>query len=155
MTEFVTGRSTTVDQLLWLLNGRQPVDLKRISFAVITGIYTPYQDEPTEWPFQRGEVIPVSCAPAHWDGSTYVEDGPEREISGQGRNFGPWDMHRVVFSTRDVQEAIEVAQFAADGKDGVYEHFDGHWRMRSDQDEAYREWCSNLEALRIADHSWE
>lgn len=155
MTDFVTGRDTTAEQLLWLLNDRQPVALDRTRFAVITGTYTPQGNEPAEWPFQRGEIIPVAYTPAHWEGDTYVRDGEDQEVFGLRRSFAPWDMFHARYITSDVLNAVEVATLAAEGQDGFYEHVYGHWRLYSDQVEAEREWCSTLEPLRIGDYPRE
>lgn len=152
MTQYVTGRDTRVEELLWFLNGRRPVAIDRIKFAVITGTYTPQPQEAQDWPFRRGEIIPCLSGP-FWDGKKWADE--EVELFGQGRDFKAWDMFHAYYSTMDIDEAIEVGALAEAGRDGFYEHFDGHWRMRSDQDRAYREWCSTLEPLRIGDHSWE
>lgn len=145
MTDFVTGRDTTAEQLLWLLNDRQPVALDRTRFAVITGTYTPQGDEPADWPFRRGEIIPVVYA-VSWGFDS------AQEVFGQRRTFEPWDMSRAVYITSDVLDAVEVAELAANGADGFYEHPYGNWRLHSDQDEAERIWCSTLEPLRIGDY---
>lgn len=152
MTDFVTGRDSKAEQLLWLLNDRQPVALDRTCFAVITGTYTPQGTEPGKWPFQRGEIIPVASTPARWEGNTYVPDGEYQEVFGQRRSFAPWDMFHARYITSDVLDAGEVAELAAKGLDGFYEHAYGHWRLYSDQVEAEREWCSTLEPLRIGDY---
>lgn len=155
MTDFVTGRDTTAEQLLWLLNNRQPVPLDRTRFAVITGTYTPQADEPADWPFQRGEIIPVAYTPARWDGDTYIERGDDQEVFGQRRSFEPWDMFHAVYITSDVLDAVEVAELAVKGLDGFYEHAYGNWRLASDQVKAERVWCSTLEPLRIGDYPRE
>jgi hypothetical protein len=155
VTDFVTGRETMAEELLWLLNDRQPIALDRTRFAVITGTYTPRPTEPSEWPFRRGEVIPIVRIPGHWDAERYVHTDYDQELFGQRRSFGPWDMFRAVYTTSDVLNAVEVAELAANNLDGFYERLDGHWRLYSDQVEAEREWCSTLEPLRIGDYSWE
>lgn len=155
MTDFVTGRDTLAEQLLWLLNGQQPLPLDRIKFAVITGTYTPRPSEPQDWPFQRGEIIPIEDVPGHWDPDANRHTDYDRELFGQRRSLEPWEMYRVTYTTSDVLDAVEVAELATAGRDGFYEQFDGHWRLYSDQVEAEREWCSTLEPLRIGDWAWE
>ncbi len=152
MFDYVTGRDTKAEELLWLLNGQQTVPLNEISFVVITGTYTPRPSEPQEWPFERGEIIPVQSVAAVWEGGRRVRDEYEVEVFGKGRSFEPWDMFHARYDTHDILEAVEVARFAANGEDGFYERFHGHWRLRSDQVEAEQEWCSNLEPLRIGDY---
>jgi hypothetical protein len=151
VTQYVTGRDTRVEELLWLLNGQRPVAVDRIAFAVITGIYTPQPEESQDWPFRRGEIIPVLDGPV-WNGHAW--DDIETELLGKERDLKAWDMFHVRYSTTDVDDAIEVAALVEAGRDGFYEHFEGHWRRESDQDQAYRRWCSTLEPLRIGDYSW-
>jgi hypothetical protein len=144
MTDYVTGRDTKAEELLWLLNGQQTVPLKEITFVVITGTWTPGSTEPPAWPFRRGEIIPVVSTPAGYD----------VEVFGARRSFQPWDMLNVVKQACDVDDAAEIAKLATDGPDGFYECPYGEWRLFSDQDEGRHRWAGACdEYLRIGDAS--
>ncbi len=154
MTDFVTGRDTKAEELLWLLNGQQTVPLNEISFVVITGTWTPGPSEPPEWPFRRGEIIPVVHMPDVYEGGKYVHGGYSQEVFGARRSFELWDVHRVAKQARDVDEAVEIAKLAEAGPDGFYEDPYGEWRLFSDQDEGRHRWAGDCTAyLRIGDAS--
>lgn len=154
MIEFVSGRDTKAEELLWLLNGQQAVPLQEIGFAVIVGLWTPSPSEPPEWPFRRGEIIPVVTTPEVYEARQWVSGGHDQEVFGDRRSFGPWEMHHVVHHASDVVEAAEVARLAEAGKDGFYEAPYGEWRLFSDQYEGRQRWASDCTAyLRIGDAS--
>jgi hypothetical protein len=151
---YVTGRDTKAEELLWLLNGQQTVPLDRISFVVITGTWTPGPNEPPEWPFRRGEIIPVVSTPAVYEGRDWVSGGHDVEVFGARRSFQPWDMLNVVKQACDVDDAVEIAKLATDGENGFYECPYGEWRLFSDQDEGRDRWAGACdEYLRIGDAS--
>jgi hypothetical protein len=130
VTEYVTGRDTKAEQLLWLLNGQQTVPLNEIEFVVITGTWTPSPTEPPEWPFRRGEIIPVVYTPDVYKGRDCVKQA------------------------HDVDDATEIAKLATDGPDGFYERPYGEWRLFSDQAEGRHRWAGACdEYLRIGDAS--
>jgi hypothetical protein len=154
VTEYVTGRDTKAEQLLWLLNGRQSVALNEITFVVITGTWTPSPTEPPEWPFRRGEIIPVVYTPDVYEGRDWVSGGYQQEVFGACRSFQPWAMLNVVKEAYNVDDAAEIAQLATDGPDGFYECPYGEWRLFSDQDVGRRRWAGACdEYLRIGDAS--
>ncbi len=152
MSDYVTGRDTKAEELLWLLNRQQTVPLNEISFVVITGTYTPRPSEPQEWPFRRGEIIPVVSTPDVYEGRDW--GGYDVEVFGARRSFQPWDMLNVVKQAYNVDDAVEIATLAKDGPDGFYECPYGEWRLFSDQDEGRHRWAGACdEYLRIGDAS--
>lgn len=152
MTSFVTGRDAKAEELLYLLNNQQPVPLSDIEFLVIVGTYTPSQNEPQDWPFARGEIIAATLEPDVWDGKTMVHCGQWREVFGQKRYLGTWDMSNVCQQAESMDDALEIAALAKAGKDGYYEHAFGGWRLITDQAAGRRMWAGAADSyMRIGD----
>lgn len=154
MIEYVTGRDTKAEQLLWLLNGQQTVPLDEISLIVIVGTWAPSPTEPQDWPFRRGEIIPVAYEDDVREGRALLKLGRAQEVFGQRRSFEPWDMDMVMQQADNMAEAVKFAELAKARKDGYYERGPYGWQPFADQRAGRSHWAGAADSyVRIGDAS--
>jgi hypothetical protein len=121
----------TAEQILYILNDREHIDLEALTFCVITagsryGVRgNKLQDgEPASYyPFYPGELL-------------VLLDPWGREPFGQGRD--PSNFSVGTFETKDYDVAVALAELIQDVKPqpGLYEWSDGLWVRAEDQDAA-------------------
>jgi hypothetical protein len=133
--QYVTGRDSAAEQLLYVLNGQQTVPLQDIDFILITGIYIPGPDEPQDWPFTPGEIIPVVDTGRDADHSF-------DEFLGKGRSDKPWpEMRTVIEQGHDLETLIELADKVKRGETGYYEQGPHGWQPFANQREGRSRWA--------------
>lgn len=137
MDDLVSRQGTTAEEVLFALNGLRTVPLDHITYAVITGTYTPHPAEAQGWPFTRGEILPVVSD----------REGTE-EFLGRGRPnpLGWEDSSFCVRFEQDLRGALAVAElvrsdrprgyytWTADGLSYAADQEAAHWRWAGDPD---------------------
>lgn len=143
-----SSNTMTAEEALFIAAGCRTVDLDSLHIWVIVGEYRPDPDDGCEpafdgrdWPFELGEVLLVE---SHRDvsGRGYTEFG------GKGRDISYWHDRALdcVSWRSDLGKAWALSQQVKAGAPaGIYEWMDGRWQRPSDQDYAYRQWCSDPE----------
>jgi len=118
----------TAEQILYVLNDCEPIDLEALEFCVITGgsrrdVY--------------GRRLPDD-APADYRGFEYGEllilNESGREPFGDHRNPSKWSV--TTFETKDYDAALALSELIKSGlakQDGLYEWSDGLWVRPDDQ----------------------
>lgn len=125
--------STTAEQVLYVLNDCEPLDLEALDFCVVTagsrydlrGNKLPTGEEPNFWPFERGELLVLG------------ESGRER--FGEHRKPSKWSVG--TFETKDYDSALALSELITSDPElqaGLYEWSDGLW-VRPDGQDAVRE----------------
>lgn len=146
MRDLVTREGTTAEEILYVLNGLNTVPLHRITFAVITGTYTPspYSSERQIWPFSPGEIIPIT---SDLDGA--------KEFLGQGRpDPQEWeDSGFCVHHVDNLAGALAVAELVrSDRPRGYYAWTGDGPSFAADQDAAHWQWAGDPEGwIRVGD----
>ncbi len=146
MDDLVSRRGTTAEEVLYILNGLNIVPLDRISFAVITGTYTPHRSEPQDWPFAPGEIVPVIS-----------DRNGTKEFLGRGRP-DPLDWDDSSFCTHreeDLAGALGLAELVhSDRPRGYYTWTSDGLSYAADQDAAHWAWAGDPEGwVRIGDYT--
>lgn len=119
----------TAEQVLYIANGCETLDLNQIVFCVITagsrhhihGGQIRTADEPNYWPFQRGELLALA---EPWG----------REPVGEGRKPAKWDV--ATYETRDFTAANALSQLIRGDEHlppGWYDWDGSAWTRRADQ----------------------
>lgn len=121
----------TAEQILYVLNDCEALDLEALEFCVITGgsrydmraNKLPPGEPANYWPFLRGELLILG------------ESG--REPFGEARKPSKWSVN--TFETKDYNAALALSELIKSGlanQDGLYEWSDGVWIRPDDQDAA-------------------
>jgi hypothetical protein len=119
----------TAEQILYVLNDCEPVDLEALEFCVITagsrydirGNKLAAGEPANYWPFLCGELLVLG------------ESG--REPFNEGRKPSKWSVE--VFETRNYAAALALSELIKSGlatANGLYEWLDGLWVQPDDQD---------------------
>lgn len=132
----------TAEQILYVLNDCEPVDLEALEFCVITG-------------GSRRDVYGRKLsdgAPADYRGFEYGEllilNEFGREPFGDHRKPSKWSV--TTFETKDYDAALALSELIKSGlakQDGLYEWSDGLWVRPDDQDGAMERRRNNRSVL--------
>jgi len=120
----------TAEQILYVLNDCEPLDLEALEFCVITGGYRHEingaklaDGKPANYyPFERGELLVVDAG--GW-------------ALPSGRKPSKWSV--TTFETKDYDAALALSELIKSGmakQDGLYEWSDGLWVRPDGQDNA-------------------
>jgi hypothetical protein len=129
----------TAEQVLYVLNGCQTVDLGELAACVIVAEHAPADGEPEPWPFRVGEFLFLDLSRMNYPSEI------EPEFLGVGRDLSRWDMRDcLAWFDSDFESAWLLSrQLAEELPAGMYELSDGRYYRPSDQDFAYDRWCSD------------
>jgi hypothetical protein len=120
----------TADEVLYVLAGRETVQLGNLSLSVVTGDHAPAPNEP-DWPYTAGEIIVTQ----------YIHPEGFRELISR-RSIEAWHTS-VFYRTEDLQEAVALSSLVAAGAErGMYQWDGSVWYRSADQQEAHERWCS-------------
>jgi hypothetical protein len=129
----------TAEQVLYVLNGCQTVDLGELAACVIVAEHTPTDGEPEPWPFRVGELLFLDLSRMKYPSEI------EPELLGTGRDLSRWGMRDCMeWFGHHFESAWLLARQLAEGMPaGMYELSDGRYYRPSDQEFAYDRWCSD------------